>query len=90
MFIDSSGDDVADARVSGAVLLQHVLTERDVVRQVRPVAAHMLHLHELLQCVLITPFLQPITAAGDHKRGYSLLSLSLSLSLSLGKYVGSE
>jgi len=62
MFFNAFSNDVTDARMSSTILLQHVLTQSNVIREIWSVAADMLHLQKLPQCVFVPRFLQTVTA----------------------------
>ena len=58
VFPDPALYDVGDVFECGRVLLQHVVTQRDVVRQVGLVSQDLHGRHELLTRLLIAPFLR--------------------------------
>jgi len=65
MLFNSFGNDITNTRVGSTILLQHVLTQCNIIRKMRLWPSDMLHLQEFLQRIFITSFLQT-TVAAEH------------------------
>jgi len=61
MFLDSFSNDIPHTRVGDSILFEHILTQCQIVSEVRSIATNMLNLQELAQCFVVAPFLKTIT-----------------------------